>query len=88
MGCTVCAATACRDASGSSGSVVASRAMSSDARLDDAARLAHEHDAATLAAALVARLRLDGRTEHAHAVFAMLSGEAVGILNPNPPDPH
>jgi hypothetical protein len=46
------------------------------------ARLAREHDAPTLAAALVARLRADGRPELAAALVSMLS------LNPNPPSPH
>jgi hypothetical protein len=55
---------------------------------DTCASLAREHEAAVLAAALVARLRADGRADLAGALVALLSGEAAGILNPNPPDPH
>ena len=54
--------------------------------------LAQAHDVATLAAALVARLRKEGRAESAAAVAAMFSGErhaqGDGAVNPNPPDPH
>lgn len=56
------------------------------------ARLAREHDAPTLAAALVARLRADGRAELAAVVVAALSGDAGPhddpILDPNPLHPH
>lgn len=50
--------------------------------------LADAHGAATLAAALVVRLRADGRGELAAAVAAALSGDDVATINPNPPDPH
>lgn len=57
-----------------------------------ARELAQAHDVATLAAALVARLRVEGRAESAAAVAAVLSGErpgqGAGAVNPNPPDPH
>lgn len=58
-----------------------------------AASLALQHDAPTLAAALVARLLADGRAELSGALVSMLSGllsagqERAG-LDPNPPDPH
>jgi len=54
---------------------------------DLAARLAHEHDAATLAEALVARLLVDGRAEFAADLRALLSGEKAGIIDPTPPYP-
>ncbi len=47
--------------------------------------LAEAHAPATLAAALVLRLRADGHAEVA-AVIALLA--QVGILDPNPPTPH
>ena len=52
------------------------------------ARLAAENDARTLAAALVERLRADGRHDAAAALVAVLSGEAVAIIDPTPPYPH
>ena len=48
--------------------------------------LATDHGAAILAAALVERLRLDGRAELAAAVASLLS--ELGAVDPNPPDPH
>jgi hypothetical protein len=51
------------------------------------AQLAAEHDARTLAAALVERLAAEGRREAVAAVVAVLSGEAVGIIDPTPPYP-
>jgi hypothetical protein len=59
--------------------------MLDPADTDTAACLAREHDARTLAAALVARLRADGRTELADAVVAMLPG---GFIDGTPPHPH
>jgi hypothetical protein len=52
-----------------------------------AARLAAEYDAPTLAGALVARLLADGRAELAAGLRALLSGGAVGIIDPTPPYP-
>lgn len=52
------------------------------------ARLASEYDAATLAGALAARLLADGRAELAAGLRALLSGSAVGIIDPHPVDPH
>lgn len=52
------------------------------------ARLAAENDARTLAAALVERLRADGRQDAAAALVAALASEAVGIIDPTPPYPH
>lgn len=55
---------------------------------DIAVRIAEEHDARTLAAALVARLHTDGRAELADAVVAALSGDAGGIILGGPGNPH
>jgi hypothetical protein len=51
------------------------------------ARLAQEHDARTLAAALVARLRADGREELAGAIVPLFSGEGA-LIGSTPPHPH
>jgi len=53
--------------------------------LELAQGLAGDHVPATLAAALVLRLRADGHPELA-SVVALLA--RVGILDPNPPTPH
>jgi hypothetical protein len=47
--------------------------------------LAAAHDAATLARALLARLRSDGRDEAASNVGTLLAAE--GIIDPTPPYP-
>ena len=55
------------------------------------AALAEQHDAQTLAAALVARLIADGRTEIAGAIASLLTDSddgAAGIIDPNPGNPH
>jgi hypothetical protein len=51
-------------------------------------RLAADHDAATLAAALVARLRAAGRADLAGAVVALLGSADAAFLDPTPPNPH
>jgi hypothetical protein len=55
---------------------------------DAAARLAHEHDVSTLAAALVARLLADGRADVAAAVVTALAAGDDGIIIAGPPNPH
>jgi hypothetical protein len=55
------------------------------------AALADQHDAQTLAAALIARLIADGRTEIAGAIGSLLTDSdhgAAGIIDPNPGNPH
>jgi hypothetical protein len=54
--------------------------------IDPTARIAEAHDARTLAAALVARLRADGREALAVAVAVAL--EDSGIIDGNPGHPH
>jgi hypothetical protein len=54
--------------------------------MDTAARLAEQHDARTLAAAIATRLVADGRAELA-AVLTSLLAEA-GIIDGNPGNPH
>ena len=51
-----------------------------------AADLACAHGAGLLAAALLVRLRAEGRAEVADRVAAALG--AAGIIDPTPPDPH
>ena len=62
------------------------RAMSTQPPALDAtiARLAREHDAPTLAAALVARLHAEGRTELEAAIGALFPALTI---DPNPPHP-
>jgi hypothetical protein len=50
--------------------------------------LAEKHDAATLAAALVTRLRAESRVELATAVTALFAATDAALLDPTPPNPH
>ena len=66
-------------------------APAADCTATAAARLAREHDAHTLAAALVERLRADGCTDLARAIVAVLDAHGAptgdAILT-SPPNPH
>jgi hypothetical protein len=77
-----------RERHGARGGAGRLRAMSNQSPILDAtiARLAQEHDAPTLAAALVARLRADGRADGATALVATLDDQ--GIIIAGPPNPH
>jgi hypothetical protein len=52
-----------------------------------AARLAQENDAGTLAAALVARLRADGRADAGALEAAIVALFPGATIDPNPPHP-